>query len=123
MLPESLIKPLKEHLRRVETLHDADLQGGYGSVYLPDALDRKYPNASRLLAWQYVFPSSKLSIDPRSKRQQRHHVDESVLQRAVQEAIRRAGIHKAGSKNVETTMIYTHIVNKDARGIRSPLDD
>lgn len=97
MLPESLVKPLQAHLIRVKSLHDADLKEGFGSVYLPDGLDRKYPGTPQLWAWQYVFPSSKRSIDPRTGRHQRHHVDENVLQRTVQEAIRRAGINKSGS--------------------------
>ncbi len=151
MFPESLVKPLTEHLVRVRTLHDADLKEGFGSVYLPDALDRKYPDAATQWAWQYVFPSKKRSKDPRTGAHQRHHVDENVLQRAVQEAIRLAGIHKPGSchtlrhsfathllekgydirtvqellghKDVETTMIYTHVLQKGARAVRSPSDE
>lgn len=106
MLPDSVIEPLKEHLQRVKRLHEADLAKGYGAVYLPDALDRKYPNASREWLWQYVFPSDKLSLDPRATPSpvatgegrggglRRHHLDESGLQRAVRQAAQQVGLTK-----------------------------
>jgi integrase len=150
MLPDSVIEPLKEHLQRVRRLHEEDLAKGYGSVYLPDALDRKYPNASREWIWQYVFPSDRLSTDPRSGVVRRHHLDESGLQKAVRAAARAAGINKRvtchtfrhsfathllengydirtvqellGHKNVKTTMIYTHVLQRGGLAVRSPLD-
>jgi len=150
MLPDSVIEPLKEHLQRVKRLHEEDLAKGYGSVYLPDALDRKYPNASREWIWQYVFPSDRLSTDPRSGVVRRHHLDESGLQKAVRAAARAAGINKRvtchtfrhcfathllengydirtvqellGHKNVKTTMIYTHVLQRGGLAVRSPLD-
>ena len=150
MLPDSLVEPLKEHLRRVKRLHEEDLAKGYGSVYLPDALDRKYPNASREWIWQYVFPSDRLSTDPRSGVTRRHHLDESGLQKAVRTAARAAGINKRvtchtfrhsfathwlengydictvqellGHKDVKTTMIYTHVLQRGGLAVRSPLD-
>jgi len=150
MLPDSVIEPLKEHLQRVKRLHEEDLAKGYGSVYLPDALDRKYPNAGREWIWQYVFPSDRLSTDPRSGVVRRHHLDASGLQKAVRAAARAAGINKRvtchtfrhsfathllengydirtvqellGHKNVKTTMIYTHVLQRGGLAVRSPLD-
>ena len=150
MLPLSLIEPLQQQLVRVRALHQRDLREGFGSVYLPYALARKYPHASRDWSWQYVFPSAKLSNDPVSGEKRRHHVMESGLQRAIKEALRAAGINKPGSchtmrhsfathlledgydirtvqellghKDLNTTMIYTHVLNRGGRGVKSPLD-
>ena len=151
MLPDSLVAPLQEHLQRVKRLHDEDLARGYGSVYLPFALGRKYPNAHREWIWQYVFPSDRLSKDPRSGVVRRHHVSESSLQKAVKNATRLAGINKRvschtfrhsfathllesgydirtvqellGHKDVKTTMIYTHVLHRGGLAVRSPLDE
>ncbi|MBA2733992.1 MAG: integron integrase [Acidobacteria bacterium] len=150
ILPGLLDEPFARHLSRVKRLHEQDVQAGYGSVYLPFALNRKYPRADKEWGWQYVFPAQKLSVDPRSGIVRRHHADEQALQRAVRAAVRAAGIKKPGSchtlrhsfathlledgydirtiqellghANVQTTMIYTHVLNKGGKGVKSPLD-
>ncbi len=150
MLPDAVVPALQEHLQRVKLIHENDLKLGYGSVYLPYALERKLPNASKEWVWQYVFPSDRLSTDPRSGITRRHHLDETGLQKAVRAAARMAGITKRvtchtfrhsfathllesgydirtvqellGHKDVKTTMIYTHVLNRGGLAVRSPLD-
>jgi integron integrase len=150
LLPEQLHAPLQAHLAHVRQWHCQDLERGHGSVYLPFALERKFPNASREWLWQFVFPSDRLSRDPRADVVRRHHLDPSSLQRAVREAARAAGLHKPvtchtfrhsfathlleagydirtvqellGHADVKTTMIYTHVLNKGPKAVRSPLD-
>jgi integron integrase len=150
VLPESLVEPLGLHLKRVRLLHGEDLSAGYGRVYLPYALERRYPSAPAEWVWQWVFPAGKLSMDPRSGEVRRHHASEDMLQAAVKKAAKAAGIQKRvschtfrhsfathlpqagydirtgqellGHTSVETTQIYTHVLNKGGRGVRSPLD-
>jgi integron integrase len=150
MLPERVIDPLKKHLEKVRRLHERDIQKGYGRVHLPNALVRKYPNADKEWGWQYIFPSEQLAIDPEDGVLRRHHIYETVLQKAVKEAVRKAGIVKPaschtlrhsfatqllqsgydirtvqellGHRDVKTTMIYTHVLKKGGLGVRSPAD-
>ena len=150
LLPEYVIEPLKKHLNYVKILHEKDLKDGFGTVYLPYALERKYPNAGREFGWKFVFPATQISKDPRTGIQRRHHIHESVLQKAVKKAIRQAGIFKhaschtfrhsfathllesgydirtvqelLGHQDLNTTMIYTHVLNKGAFGVKSPAD-
>lgn len=149
-LPENIMTPLAEQMERVKAIHETDLNNGFGSVHLPHALAKKYKRAARQLGWQYVFPASQVGKEPRSGRRQRHHLDTTTLNKALRKAVAEAGVIKKvsahtlrhsfathlldagsdirtiqellGHNDVSTTMIYTHVLNRGGKGVKSPLD-
>ncbi len=149
-LADGIVVSLQLHLEKVALIHQQDLDNGFGSVYLPFALSKKYPNADRELGWQYVFPGRNISLDPRSEVSRRHHIDQSVINKAIKRSVRQCGIIKRvsahtfrhsfathllqtgtdirtiqsllGHADLQTTMIYTHVLNQGGQGVISPFD-